>query len=136
MSTEVLQADKVMDARNAFCPGPLMELIKSIKKGEVGKVGVAIDTLRDMEILFEDIPLSKLKRVSMLGNSFGPIALSLFIALGEKQGLKPEQLTGTVQNDILKEYVARGTYIFPPKPSLRLVADVIEYLTRRGNGDI
>lgn len=99
-------------------------------KGEVGKVGVAIDTLRDMEILFEDIPLNKLKRVSMLGNSFGPIALALFIALGEKQGLKPSDFVVDLQNDILKEYVARGTYIFPILPSVRVTADVIGYCAK------
>jgi len=99
-------------------------------KGEVGKVGVAIDTLRDMEILFEDIPLNKLKRVSMLGNSFGPIALALFIALGEKQGLKPSDFVVDLQNDILKEYVARGTYIFPIRPSVRVATDVVGYCAR------
>src|SRR4030042_1365804 len=96
-------------------------------KGEVGRAGVAIDTLRDMEILFDDIPLNKLKRVSMLGNSFGPIALSLFIALGEKQGLKPSDFVVDLQNDVLKEYVARGTYIFPIRPSVRVTTDVIGY---------
>lgn len=99
-------------------------------RGEVGKVGVAIDTLRDMEILFEDIPLNRLKRVSMLGNSFGPIALALFIALGEKQGLKPEEFVVDLQNDILKEYVARGTYIFPIRPSVRVTTDVVGYCAR------
>jgi methylmalonyl-CoA mutase N-terminal domain/subunit len=96
-------------------------------KGEVGKVGVAIDTLKDMEILFQDIPLSKLKRVSMLGNSFGPIALALFIALGEKQGLKPEEFVVDLQNDVLKEYVARGTYIIPIRPAVRVATDVVGY---------
>jgi methylmalonyl-CoA mutase N-terminal domain/subunit len=99
-------------------------------KGEVGKVGVAIDSLRDMEILFDGIPLSKLRRVSMLGNSFGPIALSLFIALGEKQGLKPSDFVVDLQNDILKEYVARGTYIFPIRPSVRIATDVVGYCAR------
>ena len=99
-------------------------------KGEVGKVGVAIDTLRDMEILFEGIPLNRLKRVSMLGNSFGPVALSLFIALGEKQGLKPADFVVDLQNDILKEYVARGTYIFPIRPSIRVTADVVGYCSK------
>jgi len=99
-------------------------------KGEVGKVGVVIDTLRDMEILFEDIPLNKLKRVSMLGNSFAPIALSLFIALGEKQGLTPSDFVADLQNDILKEYVARGTYIYPIHPSVRMTTDVIGYCVR------
>jgi len=99
-------------------------------KGEVGKVGVAIDTLRDMEILFEGIPLNKLKRVSMLGNSFSPIALSLFIALGERQGLKPSDFVVDLQNDILKEYVARGTYIFPIRPAVRVTTDVIGYCSK------
>ena len=99
-------------------------------KGEVGKVGVAIDTLRDMEILFEDIPLNTMKRVSMLGNSFGPIALALFIALGEKQELKPEDFVVDLQNDVLKEYVARGTYIFPIRPSVRVAMDVVGYCAR------
>ncbi len=96
-------------------------------RGEVGKVGVAIDSLRDMEILFDGIPLNELKRVSMLGNSFGPIALALFIALGEKQGLKLSDFVVDLQNDVLKEYVARGTYIFPIQPSVRLTSDVIGY---------
>jgi len=96
-------------------------------RGEVGKVGVAIDTLRDMEILFDGIPLNSLKRVSMLGNSFSPTALSLFIALGEKQGLTPDDFVVDLQNDILKEYVARGTYIYPIRPSIRITTDTIEY---------
>jgi methylmalonyl-CoA mutase N-terminal domain/subunit len=99
-------------------------------RGEVGKVGVAIDTLRDMEILFEDIPLNNLKRVSMLGNSFVPIALALFIALGEKQGLAPSDFTADLQNDVLKEYVARGTYIYPIRPAVRMTTDVIGYCVR------
>jgi len=99
-------------------------------RGEVGKVGVAIDSLRDMEVLFDDIPLDKLKRVSILGNSFGPVALALFIALGEKQGLKPSDFVVDLQNDILKEYVARGTYIFPIRPSVRVTTDVIGYCAK------
>lgn len=99
-------------------------------KGEVGKVGVAIDTLRDMEVLFENIPLNKLKRVSMLGNSFAPIALAFFIALGEKQGLAPSDFAADLQNDILKEYVARGTYIYPIRPAVRMTTDVIGYCVR------
>jgi methylmalonyl-CoA mutase, N-terminal domain len=101
-----------------------------MSKGEVGKVGVAIDTLRDMEILFEDIPLSRLRRVAMLGNSFGPIALALFIALGEKQGLRPSEFVVDLQNDVLKEYIARGTYIFPIRPAIRVAADVVGYCAR------
>ena len=99
-------------------------------KGEVGRVGVAIDTLRDMEILFEDIPINQLKRVSLLGNSIGPIALSLLIALGEKQGLRTSDFVVNLQNDVLKEYIARGTYIFPIRPAVRLTADVIGYCAR------
>jgi methylmalonyl-CoA mutase N-terminal domain/subunit len=99
-------------------------------KGEVGKVGVAIDTLRDMEILFQDIPLNRLKRVSLLGNSIGPIALALLIALGEKQGLRTEEYVVNLQNDVLKEYIARGTYIFPIRPSVRLAADAVGYCAR------
>ncbi len=96
-------------------------------KGEVGKVGVAIDSLYDMETLFDDIPLNQLKRVSMLGNSFGPVALALFIALGERQGLKPSQFTVDLQNDVLKEYVARGTYILPVDKAVRVGTDVVGY---------
>ncbi len=98
--------------------------------GEVGKVGVAIDTLHDMEILFQDIPLNQLRRVSILGNSIAPIALSLFIALGEKQGLDVSDFVVDLQNDVLKEYVARGTYIFPIRPSVRMTTDVIGYCVR------
>lgn len=97
---------------------------------EIGRVGVAIDSLRDMEILFDGIPLNSLKRVSMLGNSFGPYALALFIALGEKQGLKPGQYVVSLQNDILKEYVARGTQIYPIRPSVKMGCDVVEYCAR------
>jgi methylmalonyl-CoA mutase N-terminal domain/subunit len=99
-------------------------------RGEVGKVGVAIDTLRDMEILFDGIPLNKVRRISMLGNSFAPVALALFVALGEKQGLKPSEFVIDLQNDILKEYVARGTYIFPIRPSVRVTADAIGYCAK------
>jgi len=104
-----------------------------MSRGEVGKVGVAIDTLRDMELLFEDIPLSSLKRVAMLGNSFGPIALALFIALGEKQGLRPSEFVVDLQNDVLKEYIARGTYIFPIRPAIRVAADVVGYCARNAS---
>jgi methylmalonyl-CoA mutase N-terminal domain/subunit len=97
--------------------------------GEVGRVGVTVNSLYDFEKVFEDIPLDKVS-TSMTINAPASVLLAMYIAVGEKQGLKPEQLMGTVQNDILKEYVARGTYIFPPEPSLRLVADVIEYCSR------
>ncbi len=94
--------------------------------GEVGKVGVAIDSLRDMETLFEGIPLDKVS-TSMTINSPAAVLLAMYIAVGEKQGVSPEQLSGTIQNDILKEYIARGTYIYPPEPSMRLITDTFEY---------
>jgi methylmalonyl-CoA mutase N-terminal domain/subunit len=94
--------------------------------GEVGKVGVSISTLRDMEILFDQIPLDKVS-TSMTINSPAAVLLAMYIALGKRQGVSPKQLRGTIQNDILKEYVARGTYIYPPKPSLRLITDIFQY---------
>ena len=99
-----------------------------IATGEVGKVGVAIDSLADMETLFDNIPLDKVS-TSMTINATAPILLAMYIAVGEKQGVSPDKLTGTIQNDILKEYVARGTYRFPPTPSLRLISDVFSYCT-------
>ncbi|MCF7886481.1 MAG: methylmalonyl-CoA mutase family protein [Candidatus Marinimicrobia bacterium] len=98
----------------------------SLSIGEVGKVGVAIDSLQDMEILFEGIPLDKVS-TSMTINAPAAVLLAFYIALAEKQGVAKEKLRGTIQNDILKEYVARGTYIFPPEPSLRLITDIFEY---------
>ena len=95
-------------------------------EGEVGKVGVAIDSLHDMELLFEKIPLDKVS-TSMTINAPAAILLAMYIAVGEKQGVSSEQLTGTIQNDILKEYIARGTYIYPPKPSMRLITDIFQY---------
>ncbi len=97
--------------------------------GEVGKVGVSINSLNDFEKLFEGIPLDKIS-TSMTINAPTIVLLAMYIVVGEKQGVKPEHLMGTVQNDILKEYVARGTYIFPPKPALRLTTDVIEYCSK------
>ncbi|MEN6378784.1 MAG: methylmalonyl-CoA mutase family protein [Methanofastidiosum sp.] len=97
--------------------------------GEVGKVGVAIDSLEDMETLFDGIPLDKVS-TSMTINSTAAILLAMYIAVGEKQGIAPEKLRGTIQNDILKEYVARGTYIFPPKESMRIITDIFEYCTK------
>ncbi|MFA6598428.1 MAG: methylmalonyl-CoA mutase family protein [Ignavibacteriaceae bacterium] len=97
--------------------------------GEVGKVGVAIDTLADMEILFDKIPLDKIS-TSMTINSTAAILLALYIAVAEKQGVTKEQISGTIQNDILKEYIARGTYIFPPKPSMRLITNIFEYCSK------
>jgi methylmalonyl-CoA mutase N-terminal domain/subunit len=93
---------------------------------EVGKVGVAIDTLADMETVFEGIPLEKVS-TSMTINSTAAILLAMYIAVAEKQGVKPESLRGTVQNEILKEYVARGTYIFPPQESMRIVTDIFAF---------
>lgn len=95
-------------------------------QGEVGKVGVAIDSLADMETLFEDIDLEKVT-TSMTINATAPILLAMYIAVAAKQGANISRLSGTVQNDILKEYVARGTFIYPPKPSMRLITDVFEY---------
>ncbi len=102
----------------------------SLAIGEVGKVGVAIDSLRDMEILFQDIPLSKVS-TSMTINATAPILLAMYIALGRQQGVEPADLTGTIQNDILKEYIARGTHIFPPRPSMRLTTDIFAYCARQ-----
>jgi len=95
-------------------------------QGEVGKCGVAISSLKDMEILFNDIPLDKVS-TSMTINSPAMVLLAMYTALAEKQGVDPRELAGTIQNDILKEYVARGTYIFPPRESMRLITDVFEY---------
>ena len=97
-----------------------------LSKGEVGKVGVAIDSLKDMEILFEGIPLDKVS-TSMTINAPAAILLAMYIAIAEKQGITPDKLSGTIQNDILKEYVARGTYIFPPEQSMRLITDIFDY---------
>jgi methylmalonyl-CoA mutase, N-terminal domain len=95
-------------------------------EGEVGKVGVSIASLRDMEALFSGISLSEVS-TSMTINATAAILLALYVAVGKKQGVETAQLRGTVQNDILKEYLARGTYIYPPGPSLRLVTDIIAY---------
>ena len=94
--------------------------------GEVGKVGVSISSLKDMEILFDQIPLDKVS-TSMTINAPAAVLLAMYIAVGKKQGYGSKQLRGTIQNDILKEYVARGTYIYPPKPSLRLITDIFQY---------
>ena len=94
--------------------------------GEVGKVGVSVASLRDMERLFRGIPLDQVS-TSMTINAPAAVLLAMYIAVARKQGVEPAQLRGTVQNDILKEYVARGTYIFPPRPSLRLITDVFQY---------
>ncbi len=97
--------------------------------GEVGKVGVAIDSLRDMEILFDGIPLDKVS-TSMTINAPAAVLLAFYIAVAEKQGVSKDKINGTIQNDILKEYIARGTYIFPPKPSLRLITNIFDYCSR------
>ncbi|MHB1350590.1 MAG: acyl-CoA mutase large subunit family protein [Desulfobulbaceae bacterium] len=97
-----------------------------MSRGEVGRVGVAIDSLADMETLFEHIPLGKIS-TSMTINAPAIILLAMYAAVAEKQGVGPERLQGTIQNDILKEYVARGTYIFPPRPSLRLITDIFRW---------
>ncbi len=94
--------------------------------GEVGKVGVAIDSLADMEILFDGIPLDKVT-TSMTINAPASVLLALYLAVAEKQGVGFDKVGGTIQNDILKEYIARGTYIFPPEPSMRLITDVFAY---------
>ena len=97
--------------------------------GEVGKVGVAIDSLSDMETLFDGIPLDKVS-TSMTINAPAAILLAMYITVAEKQGISSDKISGTIQNDILKEYVARGTYIFPPKSSMKLITDIFEYCSR------
>jgi methylmalonyl-CoA mutase N-terminal domain/subunit len=97
-----------------------------LSEGEVGKVGVAIDTLKDMEILFDGIPLDKVS-TSMTINSTAAILLTMYIAVAEKQGVKTEVLQGTIQNDVLKEYAARGTYIYPPLESMRIITDIFSF---------
>jgi methylmalonyl-CoA mutase N-terminal domain/subunit len=97
-----------------------------LARGEVGKVGVPVDTLRDMEVLFRDIPLDEVS-TSMTINATAPVLLAMYIALARKQDVELSALDGTIQNDILKEYIARGTYIFPPAPSMRLTTDIFEY---------
>lgn len=100
-----------------------------LSHGEVGKVGVAIDSLADMEALFDGIPMDKVS-TSMTINGPAAVLLAMYVAVAEKQGVKPEALKGTIQNDILKEYIARGTYIFPPRPSMRLITDTFEYCSK------
>src|SRR4030065_2841996 len=98
----------------------------SMVRADVGRVGVAVDTLRDMEILFDGIPLDKIT-TSFTINATAAIILPMYLAVAEKQGVPMDKVGGTLQNEILKEYIARGTYIFPPKPSLRLVGDIIDF---------
>jgi len=97
--------------------------------GEVGKVGVAVDSLKDMEEIFEDIPLDTVS-TSMTINATAPVILALYVGLADKKGIPREKLRGTLQNDVLKEYIARGTYIYPPKASLRLTADIFEFCSK------
>lgn len=100
-----------------------------LSEGEVGKVGVAIDSLEDIEILFDGIQLKDIT-TSMTINATAPILLAMYIALAKKQGADLSQISGTIQNDILKEYAARGTYIYPPTPSMRLITDIFEYCSK------
>jgi len=99
-------------------------------RGEVGKCGVAVSSLRDMETLFEGIPLDKVTTTSMTINGPTSILLAMYIAIGDKQGVPREKLGGTVQNDMLKEFIAQKLVIFPPRPSVKLVCDVIEYCVK------
>jgi methylmalonyl-CoA mutase, N-terminal domain len=101
----------------------------TLAHGEVGKVGVAIDTLADMEVLFDRIQLDKIS-TSMTINATAAILLAMYIAVAEKQGVSKNKISGTVQNDILKEYIARGTYIYPPKASMRLITNIFEYCAK------
>ncbi len=98
--------------------------------GEVGKAGVAINSLRDMEAIFDGIPLNKARQIFTTANAIGPIMLALFLVLGEKQGLRSSEYAVVLQNDVLKEFVARGAYIFPPSASLKFSIDAVEYCTR------
>src|ERR1700744_4252833 len=97
-----------------------------LSEGEVGKVGVAIDSLEDIQVLFSGIRLEDVS-TSMTINATGYILLSFYIALAKQQGADLKKITGTIQNDILKEYAARGTYIYPPKPSMRIITDIFAY---------
>jgi methylmalonyl-CoA mutase len=98
-------------------------------EGDVGKAGVAIDSIEDMKILFDQIPLDKMS-VSMTMNGAVLPILAFYIVAAEEQGVKPEQLSGTIQNDILKEFMVRNTYIYPPLPSMKIIADIFEYTSK------
>ena len=98
-------------------------------EGDVGKVGVAIDTMADMRLLLADLPLDKVS-TSMTINSTGAILLLMYELVAEEQGVSADQINGTIQNDLLKEYIARGTYIFPPRPSMRIITDIFEYCSK------
>ena len=106
-----------------------MDSDHTLARGEVGKVGVAIDSLEDMETLFDGIPLERVS-TSMTINSTASILLALYVAVAKKQGANLQRLAGTVQNDILKEYIARGTYIYPPRPAMRIVTDIFAWSRR------
>ena len=101
----------------------------AMSEGEVGKVGVAIDSLADMEVLFDGIPLDQVS-TSMTINASAAVLLAFYIVTAERQGVSPDKLRGTIQNDVLKEYAARGTYIFPPAPSMRLITNIFEYCSK------
>src|SRR5690606_33135780 len=96
---------------------------------EVGRVGVAVSSLRDMEILFQDIPLDRIS-TSFTVNATAPIILAMYMVVGERQGVSRDRIRGTVQNDLIKEFIARKTYIYPPRPSLKLAGDLIEFCAR------
>jgi methylmalonyl-CoA mutase N-terminal domain/subunit len=98
--------------------------------GEVGKVGVAISSIEDMELLLKDLPLDKIS-TSMTINSTASILLAFYISVARRRGVKMDQITGTIQNDLLKEYIARGTYIYPPKPSLRIITDIFQFCSKQ-----
>jgi methylmalonyl-CoA mutase N-terminal domain/subunit len=108
----------------------------ALAQGEVGQCGVALNSLRDMEIIFDGIPLNKINLLATTANSMGPVFLAWAIALAEKQGIRPQDFRLRLQNDVLKEYVARGTQIFPPKPGLKFSGDVIEYVVKQGMGNV
>ena len=105
-----------------------------LARGEVGKVGVPIDSLQDMEILLKDLPFDKIRQIRTTANSIGPIALALFVVVAQKNGIDPGQLRVLIQNDVLKEYTARGTYIFPPRVGVRFCVDALEYCVRNLSG--
>ena len=98
-------------------------------RGDVGMAGVAIDTVEDMKVLFDDIPLDKMS-VSMTMNGAVIPVLAMYIVAAEEQGVKPELLSGTIQNDILKEFMVRNTYIYPPEPSMRIIGDIFSFISK------
>jgi len=105
-------------------------VITRVLKGDVGKAGVAIDSVLDMKVLFDQIPLDKMS-VSMTMNGAVIPIMAFYIVAAEEQGVSPEQLTGTIQNDILKEFMVRNTYIYPPKPSMRIISDIFAYASEK-----